>query len=176
MAVEHRERRAAAVAAAAAAAARACETPLCFRSNVHRIALLAGRQAQTTERARKTSRRATVRGRQYTSIGMYPGRVPTRSTTVEPAVQSIQTVSWDSTVLCWPCNLYAINNSAWAETRANRVRTNNNQLLLSDGSDAYSTVYAILQYGVRIRINECTASDAVRIGCVRIGINSAGGL
>ena len=79
-------------------------------------------------------------------------------------------------ILYWPCNLYAINNSAWAETRANRVRTNNNQLLLSDGSDAYSTVYAILQYGVRIRINECTASDAVRIGCVRIGINSAGGL
>ena len=77
----------------------------------------------------------------------------------------------------WPCNfLYAINNSSWAETRANRVRTNYNQLLLSDGSDAYSTVYAILQYGVRIRINECTASDAVRIGCVRIGINSAGGL
>ena len=79
-------------------------------------------------------------------------------------------------LLYWPCNLYAINNSAWAETRANRVRTNNNQLLLSDGSDAYSTVYAILQYGVRIRINECTASDAVRIGCVRIGINSAGRL
>ena len=81
-----------------------------------------------------------------------------------------------SGILYWPCNLYAINNSSWAETRANRVRTNRNQLLLSDGSDAYSTVYAILQYGVRIRINECTASDAVRIGCVRIGINSAGGL
>ena len=57
-------------------------------------------------------------------------------------------------------NLYAINNSARAETRANRVRTNNNQFLLSGGSDAYSTVYAILQYGVRIRINEYTESDS----------------
>ena len=63
-------------------------------------------------------------------------------------------------LLYWPYNLYAINNSARAETRANRVRTNNNQLLLSDGSDAYSTVYAILQYGVRIGINEYTESDS----------------
>ena len=63
-------------------------------------------------------------------------------------------------LLYWRCNLYAINNSARAETRANRVRTNNNQLLLSDGSDAYSTVYAILQYGVRIGINEYTESDS----------------
>ena len=55
------------------------------------------------------------------------------------------------TVLCWPYNLYAINNSARAETRANRVRTNNIQLLLSDGSDAYSTALFLIIRNTTVR-------------------------